>query len=209
MRVGLFTGIETFTWGLADFDTLVARAKVWGFDFLCVKIYEITQGDWYTKLGGSKVVIDHLKVQGLDVLPYGYFYGNNPHLESLAVHNYLGVHGAFCMDMEAEFDNAPQKISPFVTELRNHVGDLYISTWANVVDHKWTANIKALDPHVKRWMPQVYFPYDQTVYKAQWLQALPTLLKVAPTWNATPNMTSPQVWSSPCDEFTVWEYQQL
>ena len=209
MRVGLFTGIETFTWGLGDFDTLVARARVWGFDFLVVKIYEITQGDWYKPLGGSHVVVDHIRSQGLDVLPYGYFYGTNPQVESLAVHTYLTLYDTFCMDMEAEFDNNVGKVQPFVSELKGHAGDLYVSTWANVVDHKWTAVIKALDPLVKKWMPQVYFPYDVQVYKAQWLQALPTLLKVAPTWNATPNTTSPQLWDSPCDEFTVWEYQQV
>lgn len=209
MGAGLFTGIETFTWGLGDFDTLVARAKVWGFDFLVVKIYEITQGDWYTKLGGSHVVVDHIKSLGMDVLPYGYFYGFNPQVESLAIHNYLGVHGKFCMDMEADFDNAPQRVQPFVTELKGHAGDLYVSTWANVVDHKWVANIRALDPLVKGWMPQVYYPYDESVYKLQWLTALRTLLKVNPTFNAGSGGTDPTTWWSQSGEFTVWEYQQL
>lgn len=209
MRTGLFFGIETWGWSLADFDQAIADTKRLGFDYMVLKVYEITQGDWYQKLGGSKVVVEHIKGQGMGVLPFGYFYGLMAQIECDDILRYLGDHGKFCLDMEGEFDGNT-RAAPFVNRLKGHTGDLYISTWANIVDHQWLENVRQLDPLVKGWLPQVYYSYDAQVYKHQWLAALPTLLKVHPTFNAASGGTNdPTTWASQSGEFTIWEYQQL
>ncbi|HET7638283.1 MAG TPA: hypothetical protein VFK47_06020, partial [Ktedonobacteraceae bacterium] len=75
--LGLFIGVESFSWQLTDFDKYIAFARANGVNQAVVKIYEITQGEWYSGLGGADVVIKHLQAAGLDVLPYGFFYGTD------------------------------------------------------------------------------------------------------------------------------------
>jgi hypothetical protein len=203
-QAGMFTGVETFTWSLSDFDAAVTFAKSLNFTQLIVKVYEITQGDWYQSLGGSKVVFDHIKAQGMDVLPYGYFYGFNPGVEVSAANNYLHQFGKFCLDMESEFDGNQQSMMNFANGLHGHVGDLYISTWANPVDHNWTQNIAIMDPLVKVWMPQVYTSYLAQVYVPQW----GSNPKLQPTFNAFSDGTPVSTWHG-VPAFSVWEYQGL
>jgi len=207
MSAGLFFGIETYTWSYQEFDRAIALTKQLGFDQVILKVYEVTQGDWYKSLGGSEKVIEHIEAQGMAVLPFGYFYGVQG--EAQAARAYLDRWDSLCLDMEGEFDGNVGRLGPFVIALKGHTGDLYVSTWANIADHRWLENVKALDPLVKGWMPQVYYTYDWQVYKQQWLQALPTLLKVEPTFNANKNSntTSDPTWWPVGGNFSVWEYQ--
>lgn len=206
-RGGLFIGVESFSWSFADFDRAVAFALSLNFSYLVVKVYEITQGDWYQSLGGSSAVIAHIKAQGIDVMPYGYLYGNAAATEITAIKDYLNRFGAFCLDMEGEFDNDEPRMLPYYQSLQGHAGNLYISTWANPLDHNWEANIRLMNPLVKAWQPQVYTPYLASVWLAQWVQAEQSAI-LNPTFNIWSDGTSPTTWG-PWPEFTVWEYQGL
>lgn len=205
-RGGLFIGTESFGWSLADFDRAVTFALSLNFSYLVVKVYEITQGDWYQSLGGSGAVISHIKTQGIDVMPYGYFYGNDAVTEITAIKQYLEHFGELCLDMEGEFDNDEPRMLPYFQSLQGHPGYIYISTWANPIDHQWEANIKLMNPLVQAWLPQVYTPYLASVWLGQWAQ-VETGARLEPTFNIWPDGTPPQTWNFP--EFTVWEYQGL
>lgn len=201
---GLFMGVNSYTWDLNNFDVFVNDAIQLGFNQVLIKVYEITQGDWYQSLGGSKVVFDHIRAKGIDVLPYGYFYGFNPGVEVQAAMNYLHTFGKFCLDMESEFDNNSAAMQPFQQGLQGHVGDLYISTWANPVDHNWIQNVQMMDPLTKAWMPQVYNPYLVSVYQQQY-SSLTDPGKIQPTYSV--NDTPISNWTASI--FTAWDYGSI
>ena len=200
---GLFMGINSYNWDLNNFDAFINDAKFFGFNQVLVKVYEITQGDWYQNLGGSKVVVDHIRSRGIDCLPYGYFYGANPNVEINAAIGYLNTFGRFCMDMEAEFNNN-NLMQPFHDNMMVHPGDLYLSTWANPVDQGWVHNVQLMDPLVKVWMPQVYNPYLVSVYQQQYA-GLTGASKIQPTYSV--NDTPIVNWTAPT--FTAWDYGSI
>lgn len=202
-NVGMFTGIETFNWQISDFDTLIANCKSWGITQIVLKVYEITQGDWYQHLGGSTTVIGHIKDSGLDVLPYGYFYGNDISNECAAIKRYLSLYGKFCANMEAEWNNNPAKTQEFKNSLGTFGGQLYISTWADPETQAWLQNISILEPITYAFMPEAY---DDNLVKLMYSQ-FPRLktAKILPTFEI--GLTSPAM-AGPFIDFTLWEYQE-
>ena len=73
--VGLFLGVETLGWSIQQFKQAFEFMFNAGIDEVVLKIYEITQGEWYSDIGGPDAVIKCAQDVGLSVLPYGYFYG--------------------------------------------------------------------------------------------------------------------------------------
>lgn len=200
MSIGLFTGIETANWQLADFGKLADFCKVNGVDTVVLKIWEITQGEWYKNIGGPDTPIDLLKNEGLTVLPYGYFYGDSPQPEIDAILHYLNRYGVFCVDAEGSFNNNT-KIDLFIPELENHPGTLYLSTWANPVTQGWSTNIGKLDPVVDVWMPQVYSDF---LVKEMYSQFPKVQGKIEPTFHV---INTDYRAASIYPTLTLWEYQ--
>lgn len=199
--LGLFIGVESFSWQLTDFDKYIAFARANGVNQAVVKIYEITQGEWYSGLGGADVVIKHLQAAGLDVLPYGFFYGTDAVTEANMTLKYLQAYGKFCMNLESSLDGNSSIAQSFANLLKNHPGDLYISTWANPETHQWTQNITALDNIVQVWMPEAY---DDTLLKEMYSQFPKVIGKIQPTFHVF--QTSP-ILARPYPFMTLWEYQ--
>lgn len=200
--VGLFVGIESFGWNFTDFDNLIGFCKKFGINQVVLKVYEITQGDWYHNLGGSAKVVKYIEDHGLDVLAYGYFYGNNLQAESNAVKGYLSEFGKFCLNMEAEWNNNPGKTQEFVNWIGTHNGTLYISTWADPSFQNWDKNITILSKDANTiFMPEAY---DDALVKDMYVQYPKMLNKIYPTFeigNTSPAMAGPFL------NFTLWEYQ--
>lgn len=200
-ELGLFTGIETFDWTYDDVNATIAFLKANGITQWVLKVYEIGTGDWYQRAHGSKPVVDYIESQGINVLPYGFFYGNDLVHETEAVLGYLQAHGKFCMNMESAFDGAANegKCQYFAKSLAGHSGDLFISTWANPGSHGWLPNIAALDHLVHTWMPECY---DDELVKLMYAQYPKVTGNIQPTFHIT--QTSP-VMAGPFQQFTLWE----
>lgn len=199
--VGLFVGIESFSWTFTDFNNLVGFCKKHGINQIVLKVYEITQGDWYQNLGGSFAVVKHIKDQGMDVLPYGYLYGNNINIEAAATKGYLAAHGKFCANMEAKWNNQSSRMQEFANALASHTGDLYISTWADPETQGWLENIKILEPVTHAFMPEAYNDFLVKLFYSQFPK---TRVQILPTFHVT--NTSPKM-AGPFTNFTLWEYQ--
>ncbi len=199
-NVLLFTGVETFGWQLTDFDRAIQWCKNHRIDGLIVKVYEVTQGEWYMGLGGSSVVVNHIRASGLDCLPYGYYYGVSPS-ELASISFFLAKHGKYCLNLEAEWDGNPNNmIGTLATALSNHPGDLWVSTWANPAEHGWLDNIRTLDPFVSVWMPEEY--NDSLTTKR--LSQFPTVQgKVCPTYKVNSSTITRMVQT---DTPSLWEY---
>lgn len=202
--IGLFVGIESYQWGWQEFDELIAFCKKNKVQQVVLKIYEITQGEWYKGLAtaetsGATNVVAYLQNAGLDVLPYGYFYGDNYQEEIKAVQLYLSKYGKFCMNMETEFNNN-LKSTNFATYLKDHRGALYCSTWANPVSQSWIKNIEWLDDIIDVWMPEVY---DDVLLKEMYAQFPKVKGKIEPTFHITNTYFRA---STIYPNFTLWEY---
>jgi len=200
MTVGLFTGVETFSWPLTNFDNVVKFCKAHGIEQLVLKIYEITQGEWYSGLGGAKAVVDHIESQGIDVLPYGFFYGYDPQTELQAALKYLAMFPNFCMNMEGNFDNNLPLATTFANGLKGHSGQLWISTWANPEAHGWVENINVLDPVTAVFMPEAY---DDNLVKDMYAQYPKIRASIQPTFSIA--NTTPIAAKTPTN-FTLWEW---
>lgn len=196
--LSLFTGIETYNWKQSDYDQLITFCKDNGVGQVILKIYEITQGYW-----PSISYVKYIRDAGIDVLPYGYFYGNDIQTEASVVKQSLATYGKFCMDMEAEWNNQPNKISTLVSLLKGHSGDLYVSTWADPEFQGWVQNILLLQPIVKVFMPQAYSNDLVKDMYAQYPKLYPGI-GIQPTFHID-NTSS--VMATPYENFSLWEYQ--
>lgn len=197
----LFTGVETFNWTLSDFDALVAFCKAHDIGGVELKVYEITQGEWYNHLGGAPQVVKYLLSKGIDVLPYGYFYGISQQ-ELDYVKAWLATYGKFCMNCETEWDNNPSFAQALRVTLLGHPGQLWVSTWANPVDHQWIQNISIMDSIVNVWQPEEYGDNLIDLRLAQFPQ---TLGKILPTYSLNPSVTINRMLVD--DGISIWEYQ--
>lgn len=207
--IGLFVGIESYNWTWDDFEKLKDYCIEHKIKQVILKIYEVTQGEWYHSLpakfsyvnNGPEQIVEWFKHYEIDVLPYGYFYGNNIAEEITAIKKYLQVFGSFCINLEAEFDNKTSIAKIFGDSLYKHVGTLYCSTWANPASHGWMDNIVELDDSVDVWMPEVY---STSLVKDLYSQFPKVKGKIWPTFHV--ENVDPRT-ASIYDNFSLWEYQ--
>lgn len=201
----LFTGTETFNWGGAEFLQVCQFAREHGIDGLIVKVYEITQGEWY---GGQLPVIAHdIEMQGLVFVPYGYHYGIQMQAEVTAAKKYLNAYGVYCVDAEGEWDNSSGRAIAFAKAMQGHAGELWFSTWANVKYHGWLDNIVQLKDVVSVWMPQAYSDKLYSAMFAEW----PMVPNLEPTFSIVgdgdPNHPDTLVREFHGTHISLWEYQ--
>lgn len=154
-KVYLFTGIETQSWQLADFQKVCDFCKAHNVDGMIVKTYEITQGEWYPGIGGPQAVANLIASNNLDFLFYGFYYGVSSQ-ELTSVVKYLANFGRYCLNLEGAWDNNPSFAQTLFNALQGVPGEVWVSTWANPVDHGWLQNISILDSKVSVWMPEEY-----------------------------------------------------
>jgi hypothetical protein len=204
MSVGLFTGIETYNWGWSDFDQMISFCKNNSVDYVVLKIYEITQGEWYSGLSnsGASAVVNYIKAHNLDVLTYGFYYGADAVTECSTIKKYLNSFGKHCADIEGSFYGNPNNVAEtFANLLSGHSGVLSLSTWANPVEHSWGGVLSALDPVVDIWMPQCY---DDSLVRATYAEWPKTTKPIQPTYHL---QNTPYVDAKSFSDFTLWEYQ--
>lgn len=198
--VSIFLGIETFSWGLKDFDTAIEFCKEHGIQRIILKIYEITQGEWYQNLGGANVIVDRILSSGIDCLTYGFYYGVDPITEANAINKYTSLFGKHCLDLETDFNNDLPKLQALMTRL-NSAGNLWISTWANPSEQQWSENLNFLVPYAAVFMPQCY---SDTLVRNMFNEWPHTSVPIEPTFHI--QNTSVQNAMS-FSNFSLWEYE--
>lgn len=204
--IGLFIGIESYNWTWKNVDDCINFCHQNNIEQVILKSYEITQGFWYKQFdtkdsSGLTNIIVRFQEEHIDVIPYGYFYGDNPIAETNAIKQHLARYGKFCMNLESEFDNRPDKAKAFHDALVDVPGTLYCSTWANPVTQQWDKNIMILDDIVDVWMPEVY---DDVLLREMYAQFPKVKGKIEPTFHITDTY---YLASSIYPNFTLWEYQ--
>ncbi len=180
--VYLFIGIESENWSLADFETACTFCLDHSIDGLIVKVYEVTQGDWYTSIGGAQAVADVVTSHHLRFMPYGFFYGNSTQ-ECDAIVRYGTSFDSFILDMESTWNNASSlMLAPYLTAIQKVVTshhNIDISTFADPAEQGWTSVVDALEPYVGLWMPQIYSEELDTLAAKEW----PSTLYLLPTYS--------------------------
>lgn len=165
--ITLFTGIYTMTWNLSDFQQLVQFAQNNKIDRLCIKVADGPNA-WY---GGIESGYNLLKSLIFPVLPFIYSYGGATLSQELAIAKQIqAFYGSVCLDVESQWDSHPE----YCIALGNaNIPHLCISTWANVAEHAWLANINVLAGKVEEWSPQAYYDslYDKML--SQWPAHIP------------------------------------
>lgn len=202
-KVYMFLGIETYSWQSTDFLTMLSFCKTHRIDGVYLKVYEITQGFWYRNFGGYHNVLQMIRDNGIEAIPYGFFYGIDYHTEMIDLASLMKNEHSVCLNLESSWDNnANNAIIPLVNTLRvNSTNEVYISTWANPRDHAWLWDIAQLDTLVAHWMPE---EYDDALIQMRLSQFPQVSGNVLPTYKIggeTIGMIAPQ------DMLSLWEYQ--
>lgn len=198
--IGLFIGVETFSWKKADFDRLITFCQQYGIGQIILKLYEITQGYWPTDQIPGTDLVSYIESRGIQVLPYGFFYGGDIPTETAAIKHLVSTYGHLCLDMEGDFDNNTAKTQTFHDALVGTPG-LWVSTWANPLSHGWDKNIAILDDIVVGWMPQAY---TDNLVKDMYSQFPKVRGMIQPTFHI---VDTPYLDASIYKDFTLWEYQ--
>lgn len=101
-RIGLFFGVDTFSWTTAQWQAAVQFCVDHRVNFAIIKVFEITQGEWYG--GGFASIAKLFTDQGIQVLPYGFLYGGSGlSWEISMLEKYEAAYGAVCADMEGQW----------------------------------------------------------------------------------------------------------
>lgn len=203
-KVYLFLGIETEHWVLSQFDDVISYCKSHNIDGVLIKVYEVTQGMWYPLLGGPQAVTNYMELSGIDCVPYGYFYGGtNWPKEALAMKQLCDIYTQFCLNLEGEWDNDTNNTIDELVQLlsQSKMVNIWVSTWANPLDHDWGSNIAKLDKYVETWMPECY---DDNLTSACLIQFPAVHGTVCPTYKIGSN-TIANIIVSDCT--SMWEYQ--
>lgn len=196
----LFTGVETYTWGWSDFDRLITFCKAHKIDGVELKVYEITQGEWYQSLGGASKVVMYLINKDVSVLPYGYFYGATSQ-EIDYSKQALKRWGRFAMNCEDAWQNDTSRANAFANALDKHTGTLYLSTFADPLTTGWIQNIPILDRIVDVWQPE---EYGDNLIDLRLQEFPPVRGRVIPTYSLNPPVTVNRMLID--REVSIWEY---
>lgn len=198
--IGLFLGVETAEWTIDEFKHAFQFCIDNKVDQVIIKIYELTQGEWYRSLGGPTPVITLAQDMGLDVLPYGYYYGVSPD-ELTSMKRYLAFYGKYCLNLEDSFNNHPEMAQSVADALKDHTGKVYVSTFCDPVTKQWSKNIDILDPVVDVWMPECY---SDVLVREMYSQFNKVTGKIEPTFHVTQTNA---LLATIYPNFSIWEYQ--
>lgn len=174
----LFLGVNTYAWGVQQFQDAAKFAKAHGVDALLVKVAdgnELWYGNWNGWLAMRSAVLN----EGVGFIPYVYSYGNKFGALEAEVDLMLGYMrdaGIVCMDAEAEWNGHTDWAQYLCGRVQGQAGTFMVSTWADPSLQNWQGVIAALAPCTTVFMPQQYNNYLMTFWNefaangATWLQ---------------------------------------
>lgn len=101
-RIGIFFGVDTYSWTTAQWQNAVQFCVDHRINFAIIKVFEITQGEWYS--GGFASIAKLFTDKGVQVLPYGFLYGGSGlQWEIGMLEKYEAAYGVVCADMEGQW----------------------------------------------------------------------------------------------------------
>lgn len=177
--ISLFIGVETFYWTLADFDRAAQFARVHGVDVLIVKVFD-GPNEWYGSIGGYDAVANTILNRGVQVLPYGYMYGNakgsSLDTELNMVEKYMNTYGWFMADIETEWDGHTDWATTLNDRLSSNLNVFIVSCLADPQPEQNSGAVfKIMAPSVNAWAPQVYDAFLDQVYSSEFGQIASSL----------------------------------
>lgn len=157
----LFLGVQTQGWSIAQFSQAARFAKSHGVDTLLLKTAD-GSNMWYGGMVGYRQRRNAIKAEGVGCIAYTYSYGNKFGAltgEIAILKSLMSEDGVACADMEAEWNGQVGWAQNFCSAMQGYPGILLVSTWADPSLQNWIGVIKALNPCVDAYMPQVYSNY--------------------------------------------------
>lgn len=215
-KLGLFIGIESFTWKQADWVNAAAFMQQNGVDFAVIKVFD-GPTDWFSDASAFMAVSNIFNLRNIQVLPYGFMYGyssgSNLLSELALVQKYMQLVGLCCGDIEGgAWSNHADWGQIVAQQLQGVQGNFYASVPANPVDASQVVSFQPMVSVVKTFMPMAYSPYLFSVYQAQWAQ-VGANLNLAPTLDLSTefdasNNPLPQAQAlAGVVQTSLWEYQ--
>lgn len=176
-KVGLFCGIETFSYQPGDWSNLAGWCAQHRVDFVLVKVFD-AGNEWY---GGNFLPIaTTFQRAGVRVIPYGFMgtaggldYNLDRDLpnELPLVRKYMENFSICCGDMEGDgWSNRPDLGQMVANELAGIPGFFVGSVPANPADAGMVNSFAAMKSVVSAWMPMEYNDYLHSVSQSQWSQ---------------------------------------
>lgn len=214
----LFIGVESFTWQLPDFEQAAQFAKAHGVDILVVKVFDGANGqndEWYAGIGGFAAVANTILLNGVQVLPYGYMYGDSHgsvlDLEIALVEKYMNTYGWFMADIETEWDGHIDWATRLNSALSTNQNQFFVSCLADPQpEQNQGAVFLAMAPSVNVWAPQVYDAFLNSVYASEFGQIAGSLC-LMPTVEIGGGLpgNDPVAFlkNMPATPISIWEYQ--
>ena len=164
----LFIGNECANWSVDDFVAAAHRAQTLGIDTISPKRANGTER-WYHNPAQLQAEYQAVHAVGVGYLPFAFCYGPRfglPFIDAecailremqaaIAQVEPTGT-GFVCADLEAEWDNNPSAAARFCANMHASTGLLYLTTWANPLQHGWAEMVRLLNPCVDAWLPQQY-----------------------------------------------------
>lgn len=158
-KVVLFVGVECKDWTPAQFAECAQFARAHKIDTISPKRADGSI-KWYgdaERLAAEREAVLH---EGVGYLPFIYMYG--PRFGDQQVRDEAAVcqeimhvcNGDVCVDVEAEYDGQDHAANLFSTIMRPVPGLLYLTTWADPVQHNFP--VRQFAPCVNAWIPQDY-----------------------------------------------------
>jgi hypothetical protein len=170
----LVLGPDTQLWRLEDFICTVRHALTYGFTSLLV---QVANGPtrWYNHIaGGWHSVLQTVKEAGLAAIPYIHSNGRRKfhhkgggglEIECEMLAELLGEYGIAVAHMHAEYNNKPEWGADMCRIMREVPGLFGVMSWGDPSWQKWDGVLRALNPCVDFYMPQVCNGFVSTIYK--------------------------------------------
>lgn len=172
-KVGLFFGIETFTYTPEQWTQAATFCRDHHIDFVLVKAFD-ADSDWNIGF----IPYNTFKSVGIGVIPYGfmgtaggYSYNLDAYLPTAITfcQKYMEMYGIVCADIEGDgWINRPDLGRLIANGLANTAGLFTVSSPANFVEAGDEPSFVPMYPIVSMWLPMAYNDYLISTYPTEY-----------------------------------------
>lgn len=158
-KVVLFIGVECHDWTPEQFAEAARFARAHHVDTISPKRADGSI-KWYGDAARLHAEREAVLAEGCGYLPFAYCYGprfgdHQVREECAVLQEIMSVcNGDVCVDVEAEWDGQDHAANLFSTIMRPVPGTLYLTTWADPIQHHFP--VRQFAPCVNAWIPQDY-----------------------------------------------------
>jgi hypothetical protein len=199
----IFIGTESANWSIDNYSVALEKIAQNGYDTVLIKFAD-GPSLWTSQLNLVPQIKKQCAVMGIEIIPYMFCYGNTTGSsveQEIVIAKQLvdAVNTSLCLDIEDGFDGAASGDIATLLGGLGSLSTLYISTWANIVDHGTEGALRGVQSRVKAFLPQVYTSYLVGVWQTQYKN----ISGAIPTYNAD------TIGHVTLSEFGFWEYQDI